>query len=153
MGATLKHAAGTSGKSLAKRLQAIRNACSRHSVVAGYIPGLSSAKACHKAYQNEHGFTSTDLELDVPPRPFVYTSVPLMAEGVRLIARTIDLSRPVVFFREAGELMANCIRTRIDAGGFAENTEYTKARKQGTEPLVDSGEMYQEAKFKVRAAE
>jgi hypothetical protein len=151
MGATLNN---LRRGALAKRLAKIRNAVWGKSVVAGYIEGVSSNDAVYKAYQNEWGFTSSDLKREVLPRPFVHNSIPIMKSelskgvGVPFALESIDR-----YLDASGAVMADCIRMSIDAGGFKPNADYTLKRKSGTKPLVDTGEMYEQAKHQVRTEE
>jgi hypothetical protein len=150
MGATLNN---LRRGALAKRLAKIRNAVWGKSVVAGYIEGVSSNDAVYKAYQNEWGLESS-RGFPIPPRPFVHNSIPIMKSelskgvGVPFALEFIDR-----YLDASGAVMADCIRMSIDAGGFKPNADYTLKRKRGTKPLVDTGEMYEQAKHQVRTEE
>jgi len=149
MGATLQN---LRRGALAKRLAKIRAAVWGKSVVAGYIDGVSSNDALYRAYVNEYGMESSG-GAPIPPRPFVRYSVPLMTHELSKGVHNFELENVDEFLDASGAVMADCIRTIIDAGGFKKNAKYTLKRKSGTQPLVDTGEMYEQATHQVRTEE
>jgi hypothetical protein len=149
MGATLQN---LRRGALARRLAKIRHAVYGKSVVAGYIEGVSSNDALYRAYVNEYGMESSG-GAPIPARPFVRYSVPLMAHELSKGVHNFELENVDEFLDASGVVMADCIRTIIDAGGFKKNADYTLKRKNGTQPLVDTGEMYEQAKHQVRTEE
>jgi hypothetical protein len=149
MGATLNN---LRRGALAKRLAKIRNAVWGKSVVAGYIEGVSSNDAVYKAYVNEYGLESS-RGVPIPPRPFVRYSVPLMTHELSKGVHNFELENVDEYLNASGVVMADCIREIIDAGGFKPNADYTLKRKSGTKPLVDTGEMHEQAKHQVRTEE
>ena len=149
MGATLHN---LRRGALASRLAKIRHAVYGKSVVAGYIEGVSSNDALYRAYVNEYGMESSG-GAPVPARPFVRYSVPLMTHELSKGVHNFELENVDEYLNASGGVMADCIRTIIDAGGFKKNADYTLKRKSGTQPLVDTGEMYEQAKHQVRTEE
>ena len=151
MGATMRHVVGKQGVTLARRLQKYRTACSGKHVVAGYISGVSTSASIERAYKNEFGAgTTTDFGKKMPARPFISQSVPIMKYAVEVEAETLNVNHPDEFLERAGRTMADSIRVSIDTGSFERNSDFTIGQKGHSKVLVDTGEMYKNAKSQIR---
>ena len=145
MGATLTLVAGQQGRTLARRLQAIRRKASKSHVEAGYIAGLSSPSSIHKAAESEFG---SDVEFR-PARPFMQQSVPLIKASISDASSVFESSDMDGFLVYAGNLMVEAIHDSIDSQQFHPLSPKTIAKKGNSTILIETHEMYDNAKSQI----
>jgi len=145
---TIRHSNADWHKDLKKRL-----ASSRGRVAIGFPVGTNQS-SINKAYANEFGSEeSSDLGQPIPARPFMKHSVPRIKHEAVNIASHGKLEDVTDTLERIGAAGVEAIVDTINMGGFQENSDYTLERKQGTQPLVDSGDMRGDVTFKVEGAE
>lgn len=158
MGATLKSKSGrTILRNLKSRMKRIRDTVDGVEVVAGFVRGKSSAFSIYKAYANEWGTSETDITSSdkgraIVPRPFMQNSLPQMTKNLSSVFEGATTKGLKARMGTAGKVMELAIEESLSSGQFESNTAYTLARKQGTQPLIDTGAMRNDITSEVRRA-